>query len=78
MALIINTQSQGVSKNVCEKGSKLVRIPESIMSLWVYDLPNVNSLLKYTCELGVDYYSTGHILPAAKFNILLLVALCES
>lgn len=48
------------------------------MSLWVYDLPNVNSLLKYTCELGVDYYSTGHILPAAKFNILLLVALCES
>ena len=38
----------------------------------------MNSLLKYTCELAVDYYLTGHILPAAKFNILLPVALCES
>lgn len=38
---------------------------------------NVNSFLKYTCELAVDYYLTGHILPAAKFNVLLFVAACE-
>lgn len=75
----MNKYLKGVSKNVCDRYLKLIQILESIrMSMWVYDLPNVNSLLKYTCELAVDYYSTGHILPAAKFNILLPVALCES
>lgn len=48
------------------------------MSMLVYDLPNVNSLLKYTHEFSVDYYLTGHILPAAKSNILLPAALLES
>ena len=48
------------------------------MSMLVYDLLNVNSLLKYTHELAVDYYLTRHIFPAAKFNILLPVALSES
>lgn len=58
---------------------KLVRILKSILvSMSVYDLPNVNSLLKYTHEFAVDYYLTGHFLPAAKFNILLPVALFES
>ena len=75
----INIQCQDVSENVCNKCSKLVRILKLIlMSMLVYDLPNVNSFLKYSGELAVDYYLTGHILPAAKFNILLPVALFES
>lgn len=49
-----------------------------LISTLVYDQPNVNSFLKYTGELAVDYYLTGHILPTAKFNILLAVALFES
>lgn len=62
----INIQSQGVSKNVCGKFSQLVRILRSILvSTSVYDLSNVNSLLIYTHEFAVDYYLTGHILPAA-------------
>ena len=49
-----------------------------LISTLVYDQPNVNSFLKDTGEVAVDYYLTGHILPAAKFNILLAAALFES
>lgn len=54
--------------------STWIRRLESILM----HLQNVDSFLRYTCELAVDYYLTGHILPAAKFNILLSIAVCES
>lgn len=49
-----------------------------LIAMLVYDQSNVNSFLKYTGELAVDCYLTGHNLPAAKFNILLAIALFES